>query len=58
MPSPIRSLTLAAALVLLAVPATFSQTKGKPAPDENTGLKVGEKRRSSPSRIRRARSAR
>jgi thioredoxin-dependent peroxiredoxin len=43
MPSSIRSLTLAAAVVLLAAPATFSQTKAKPAPEEQTGLKVGEK---------------
>jgi cytochrome oxidase Cu insertion factor (SCO1/SenC/PrrC family) len=43
MPSPKRSLTLAAAVALLAAPATFSQTKGKPAPEEHTGPKVGEK---------------
>ncbi len=43
MPSPIRSLTLAAAVVLLAVPAAFSQTKGKAAPEEQSGLAVGEK---------------
>jgi cytochrome oxidase Cu insertion factor (SCO1/SenC/PrrC family) len=41
--SPIRSLTLAAAVVLLAAPTAFSQGKAKPAPNENTGLKVGEK---------------
>ncbi len=41
--SPIRSMALAAAVVLLAAPTAFSQGKGKPAPDEQTGLKVGEK---------------
>jgi cytochrome oxidase Cu insertion factor (SCO1/SenC/PrrC family) len=40
--SPIRSLTLAAAVVLLAMPSAWSQGKGKPAPEEQTGLKVGE----------------
>jgi cytochrome oxidase Cu insertion factor (SCO1/SenC/PrrC family) len=40
--SPIRSMTLAAAVVLLAVPSAWSQGKGKPAPEEQTGLKVGE----------------
>ena len=34
---------VAAAVVLLAAPAAFSQSKGKPAPEEQTGLKVGEK---------------
>jgi cytochrome oxidase Cu insertion factor (SCO1/SenC/PrrC family) len=43
MPSLVRLVTLAAAVVLLAAPATFSQTKGKPAPEEHTGLRVGEK---------------
>jgi cytochrome oxidase Cu insertion factor (SCO1/SenC/PrrC family) len=36
-------MVLAAAVVLLAAPAAFSQGKGKPAPGEQTGLKVGEK---------------
>ena len=41
--SPIRSMALAATLVLLAAPSAFSQGKGKPASDEQPGLKVGEK---------------
>ena len=41
--SPIRSMTLAAALVLIAAPAAWPQGKVKPAPEEHTGLKVGEK---------------
>jgi cytochrome oxidase Cu insertion factor (SCO1/SenC/PrrC family) len=41
--SPIRSMALAAAVVLLAAPTAFSQGKAKPAPNENAGLKVGEK---------------
>ena len=43
--SPIRSMVLAAAVVLLAAPTAWSQGKGKakPAPEEQTGLKVGEK---------------
>jgi cytochrome oxidase Cu insertion factor (SCO1/SenC/PrrC family) len=43
--SPIRSVALAAALLPLAGPAAFAQGqgKGKPAPEEQTGLKVGEK---------------
>ena len=40
--SPIRSMTLAASVVLLTVPSAWSQAKGKPAPVEQTGLKVGE----------------
>ena len=40
---PIRSMTLAAAVVVLAAPTAWSQGKGKPAPDEQTGLKVGAK---------------
>jgi cytochrome oxidase Cu insertion factor (SCO1/SenC/PrrC family) len=47
MVSPIRSmvLVLALAFVLLAVPNVWAQGKGKakPAPEEQTGLKVGEK---------------
>jgi cytochrome oxidase Cu insertion factor (SCO1/SenC/PrrC family) len=39
--SPIRSLTVAAA-VLLAMPSAWSHGKGKPEPEEQTGLKVGE----------------
>ena len=41
--SRIRTMTLAAAVVLLAASTGFSQTKGKPASDEHTGLKIGEK---------------
>ena len=41
--SPIRSMALAAAVVLLAAPTAWSQGQGKPAPEEQTGLKVGEK---------------
>jgi cytochrome oxidase Cu insertion factor (SCO1/SenC/PrrC family) len=43
MPSAIRSMALAAAVALLAAPALRAQGKGKPAPEEQTGLKVGEK---------------
>jgi cytochrome oxidase Cu insertion factor (SCO1/SenC/PrrC family) len=39
----IRSITLAAAVVLLTAPTAWSQGKGKPAPEEQTGLKVGVK---------------
>jgi cytochrome oxidase Cu insertion factor (SCO1/SenC/PrrC family) len=39
----IRSMTLAAAVVLLAAATAWSQGKGKPAPEEQTGLKVGAK---------------
>ncbi len=41
--SPIRSMALAAALLPLIAPTARSQGKGKPAPEEQTGLKVGEK---------------
>jgi cytochrome oxidase Cu insertion factor (SCO1/SenC/PrrC family) len=41
--TPIRLLAIAAAVVLLAAPTAFSQGKGKPAPEEQTGLKVGAK---------------
>ena len=37
----IRSLALAASLTLYATPTAWAQTKGKPAPEEQTGLKVG-----------------
>ena len=47
MASPIRSMALLLAFMLLAVPNVWAQEKGKgkakPAPDEQTGLKVGEK---------------
>ncbi len=41
--SLIRSMALAAAVVLLAAPFAFSQGNGKPAPNDHAGLKVGEK---------------
>jgi cytochrome oxidase Cu insertion factor (SCO1/SenC/PrrC family) len=41
--TPIRSMALAAVVVLLAAPTAFSQGKGKPAPEEQTGLEVGAK---------------
>ncbi len=41
--SPIRSMVLAAALLPLTGPTAWSQSPGKPAPEEKTGLKVGEK---------------
>ncbi len=42
--TPIRSMLLAAAVVLLAAPTLYSQSrsKDKPASEEQTGLKVGE----------------
>jgi cytochrome oxidase Cu insertion factor (SCO1/SenC/PrrC family) len=40
---PIRLMTLAVAVVLFAAPTAWSQGKGKPAPEEQTGLKVGVK---------------
>jgi cytochrome oxidase Cu insertion factor (SCO1/SenC/PrrC family) len=36
-------MALSAAVVLLAPPTAWSQGKGKPAPEEQTGLKVGAK---------------
>jgi len=42
MSSPIRLPTVAAAILLLAAPAAWPQGKAKPAPEEQTGLKVGE----------------
>jgi cytochrome oxidase Cu insertion factor (SCO1/SenC/PrrC family) len=36
-------MAVAAAVVLLAAPTVFSQGKGQPAPDEQTGLMVGAK---------------
>ncbi len=41
--SPIRSMTFAATVVLLATSTAWSQGKAKPSPEEQTGLKVGEK---------------
>jgi cytochrome oxidase Cu insertion factor (SCO1/SenC/PrrC family) len=43
MTSPIRLTTLAVAVVLLAPQAALPQQKGKPAPEELTGLKIGTK---------------
>jgi cytochrome oxidase Cu insertion factor (SCO1/SenC/PrrC family) len=36
-------MALAALVVLLAAPTAWPQDKGKPAPEEQTGLKVGAK---------------
>jgi cytochrome oxidase Cu insertion factor (SCO1/SenC/PrrC family) len=36
-------MALAAAVALLAAPTVRAQSKGKPAPLEQTGLKVGER---------------
>ena len=41
--SLIRSIALATALLLATEPAPGSQGQGKPAPEGQTGLKVGEK---------------
>jgi cytochrome oxidase Cu insertion factor (SCO1/SenC/PrrC family) len=43
MSSPYRSLAFAAAVALLLATAARPQETGKPAPEELTGLKVGEK---------------
>lgn len=43
MSSPIRSMALVLALSLLSAPDLRAQAKGKPAPEEQTGLRVGEK---------------
>jgi AhpC/TSA family len=40
---PIRSITLGATFVLLVATTSWSQVKEKPAPEEHTGVKVGEK---------------
>ena len=39
----LRSTTVAAAILLLTASPAFSQGKGKPASDEQAGMKVGEK---------------
>jgi cytochrome oxidase Cu insertion factor (SCO1/SenC/PrrC family) len=39
---PLRSLGLAAAVVLLAATSVRAQGSAKPAPEKQTGLKVGE----------------
>jgi cytochrome oxidase Cu insertion factor (SCO1/SenC/PrrC family) len=36
-------MALAVAFALIAAPSVRAQGKGKPAPEEQTGLKVGEK---------------
>ncbi len=41
--TPIRSIALTAAVVLLAASTARSQGKGKPAPEERTGLEIGAK---------------
>ena len=41
--SSIRSMALGTVIAMLATPAVLAQGKGKPAPEEQTGLKVGEK---------------
>ena len=38
-----RSVALAAAALLLVAPTAWAQTKGKPAPKEQTGMEVGTK---------------
>lgn len=43
MSSRTRSIALAAAVMLLAAATAWSQDKGKPAPEEQTGLTVGTK---------------
>ena len=43
MASPTRSLKFAAVFALLAAPPVWSQANSKPAPEEQTGLKVGTK---------------
>jgi len=43
MSSPIRWMALALAFSLITAPDLRAQGKGKPAPEEQTGLKVGEK---------------
>ena len=43
MRSPTRSVALAATLTLLTATQIQAQDKGKPAPEEQTGLKVGAK---------------
>ena len=43
MSSPIRTMALVLMLSLLSVPNLRAQGKGKPAPEEQTGLKVGAK---------------
>jgi cytochrome oxidase Cu insertion factor (SCO1/SenC/PrrC family) len=40
---PIRLMALAAAVMALGVPRAWSQGEGKPAPEEQSGLEVGEK---------------
>lgn len=40
---PIRSMVLAVAVALFALPTVWAQGKGKAAPEEQTGLTVGAK---------------
>ena len=41
--SPMRRMALATAAVLICTTASSAQQKGRPAPDEQTGLAVGSK---------------
>ena len=41
--SPIRSMALGSVIALLATPTVWAQGTGKPAPEEQTGMKVGAK---------------
>jgi len=43
MSAPIRPIALAVVFALLAAPRILAQGAGKPAPEEQTGLKVGTK---------------
>jgi hypothetical protein len=43
MSSPIRSMALVLTFSLLSAPSLRAQGKGKPAPEEQTGLEVGAK---------------
>jgi cytochrome oxidase Cu insertion factor (SCO1/SenC/PrrC family) len=43
MPFSIRSMALTAAVALFAAPTVWAQNQGKPAPEEQTGVKVGTK---------------
>ena len=43
MSSPFRSMALVLTFSLLSAPHLRAQGEGKPAPEEQTGLKVGEK---------------
>ena len=55
--SPFRSMMLVGSLALFAWTDVVAQGKAKPAPEEHTGLRVGERRPGSRSRINKARNA-